>query len=212
MSFTRCLPASVMLLLLFSMLLNPELLNFGYSVHCLSHSWHEEWKAAHKKEMHVALPVDFWLLSATTVTLEALSWSPEGRGPGAGGACRGKWARWDAGALPLVPTSATCAPTPCPTTHPLCAPPPRHQEYVYPDTCTEDRHWVWWITGRKNPFPIWYPQLYGKPPPSCASALLLAEMNTPNKSHCVLAPQSRGCWWTSSADGTGWHHALELSS
>lgn len=123
MSFTRCLPANVMLLLLFSTLLNPELLNFGSSVHCLSRSWHEEWKAAHKKEMHVALPVDFWLLSATTVTLEALSWSPEGRGPGAGGVCRGKWARQDAGALPLVPTGATCALTPCPTTCPFCAPP-----------------------------------------------------------------------------------------
>ena len=67
MSFTRCLSDSVMLLLIFSMLLNPERLNFGYSVHSLSRSWHREGKGAHKKEMDVELPVDFWLISAAAV-------------------------------------------------------------------------------------------------------------------------------------------------
>lgn len=49
---------------------------------------------------------------------------------------------------------------------------------------------------------------------SCASAFLRLPMgmHIPNKSCCVLAPQSRGCCWMSSADGTGWHHTLELSS
>lgn len=67
MSFTRCLPDSAMLLVIFTMLLDPESLHFSYAVHSLSCSWHREGKATHKKEMHVALPVGFWLISVAAL-------------------------------------------------------------------------------------------------------------------------------------------------
>lgn len=126
MSFTRCLPDSVMLLLIFSMLFNPECLNFSYSVHSLSPSWHREGKAAHTQEMHVALPVDFWLISAVPGGSRL---KPRGQGAGGRraqplGPCRGGLARRAAGALPLAPAGATHPPTPYPATHPLCAPTP----------------------------------------------------------------------------------------
>lgn len=49
-----------------------------------------------------------------------------------------------------------------------------------------------------KPFPGWYCRLYGKPRASCARAFLQLPVgmhipNIPNKSCCVLAPQSRGC-------------------
>jgi len=98
------------------------------------------------------------------LSLEALGWSPEGRGPVAGGhshVCPHP--------MPCSPSSpclhaTPCSPSsPCPHTlelilsmpphsalQPVLSVPPPH---VHPDTCTKDSQRVWLVTGQKTPSP-----------------------------------------------------------